>query len=193
MRRMFSEKQIKELSQKSIASVDSGEVNYIVGIDESGNMVKKPLYEDIDIASSLTFGYGSLTQIQGQAGYCKIRKTSEDELYIVLNFSLTNNSENSQALQNYISLELLLPEDIASKIYDLNGDTVAEAVASSSGITAGDIYTDEGILTAGYYSRKACVVNNYPVANKCNFQIRDGGTMTSGKTWNFTFRIFLTL
>ena len=69
MRRMYSENQIKNIVNQ--------------GIDENSI----PLYEEIDIASSVTFNYSGMSDIEASVGYCKIRRTKENELYIVLNFS----------------------------------------------------------------------------------------------------------
>lgn len=40
MRRMFSEKQIENLAKNKIEQVPSGTIVNVIGIDESGNIVK---------------------------------------------------------------------------------------------------------------------------------------------------------
>ena len=175
MRRMYSENQLKEVIQE--------------GIDEQS--IK--LYEDLDIASSLTITFGSLSGMTSEKQYCKIRKTKEDELYLVLNFSITNETESSISLGNNISLSLLLPEEIASKIYDVNGKTMHDQLVANAGITGGYAFMDNGVPTGGYFVSKIISFMNTLSANTASLQIRDAGNISAGATHNYTFRVFLTL
>ena len=174
MRKMWSKGQVENVIQKAI---DSGDIK---------------LYEDMQLSDIMTIDLNNL-ELVAEEGYCSIRKTKENELYAVINFSLENQTESSIALVNNITIQLSLPSEIASKIYDVNGKTIHDTLTSISGISAIIGFTDSGSPSAGFYSQRVFALNNNIGANACYFQLRDGGTIPAGKKWFFTLRMFLTL
>ena len=181
MRRMFSEKQIENLIKQMLVNNSQ----FVKQLIASQN-------EDVDISEDVEIrDYASLG-VTYEKGYIAIRKTAENELYIVCNFSVTNPTESAIAVGNGIFITWNnIPKEIGEKIYDVNGNTVE--VASNAGITACMGFTDTGIASAGYYSERVVVANNLNVANTMRFIPRDVGSIPAGATWNFTFRLFLTL
>ena len=174
MRRMFSEKQIKSLVNEGIESEE----------------IK--LYEDMDISDIMTIDKGGLDLVVTK-GYCSMKKTAENELYLVVNLNIANETESAISLSNNLSVILTLPDSIAEKIIDVDGTSVKEAVANNIPISATIGFTDGGTKIAGFYTSKVFVLNNIQQANKCAFQLRDGGSIPSNKNWYYTFRMFLTL
>ena len=176
MRRMFSEKQIETLIQKAI---DNGYIS---------------LYEDLNVAESIVvIPRAEIEGIDVDFGYCSIRKTREKELYLVLNFSLTNTTESTINVGSYLRFTLTLPEDVAKEIYDVNGKSVNQVSATEAGITSAQVYSDVGSPGAGYYNGYVMTLLNYNEVNKLNMQLRSYTNIAAGATHNFTFRLFLTI
>ena len=179
---MFSEKQIQEL----VKSLLVNNPDYMKQLIASLN-------EDVDISEDVEIRDYSSLGVTYEKQYIAIRKTAENELYIVLNFSVTNPTENGVALGNSIYITWTnIPKEVGDKIIDVDGNKVSE-VASNVGITATSAFTDTGVKSAGYYSERVMVVNNLNIANTLRCIIRDAGTIPAGATWNFTARLFLTL
>ena len=151
------------------------------------------LYEDIDIADAITFSTGGLPDLEITKGYCKLRKTKENELYIVLNFSIKNNGANAVNLLNNISASITLPSEIAKEIIDCNGNSVNDALENPAGISILTGASDSGYPTAGFNAFKIMEFTNGVASNVTSNQLRDGGTISAGATHNFSFRLFLTL
>ena len=88
---MFSEKQIQEL----VKSLLVNNPDYMKQLIASLN-------EDVDISEDVEIRDYSSLGVTYEKQYIAIRKTAENELYIVLNFSVTNPTENGVALGNSI-------------------------------------------------------------------------------------------
>ena len=149
------------------------------------------LYEDIDLTSS--FYFNEIVGITFEKGFCSLRKTKENELYIVVNFYAENTTESAINLGNLLSADFALPSEIAEKIIDVNGKSVHDTLSSFAGITGISGYTDQGSATAGFYSSAPVSVLNLLESDKMRFQYRSLGSISAGAKWNFTFRLFLTL
>ena len=179
MRKMFSKKQLQLLSIESVKKAM-----------EDGSL---PVYEEIDIEDYLTFDNGGITAISCELGYCKIRRTLTENLYIILNFKIKNESASNQSLGNYLFFELELPEEIASLIYDANGKTAKEAVGTESGISADMGFSDNGYPTVGYNQSRVVSLVNINKANTIRIHLRDMSTIDANDTWGMSFRTFLSL
>ena len=173
MRRMFSEKQIENIIKNAI---------------ENGSLV---LYKDLDISESLT--PATISGIDTELKYCRIRVSDDQVLSIVLNFSVENTTEAQISLGNSFGIAWLVPEELGKKIYDVNGKTINEALNTYAGITSGQSFNDNGIPTAGYYITRTCTMTNELASNVAKFNFRDLGNISASSKWEFTFRIFLTL
>ena len=171
MRKMYSKNQIKAIIQEAI---------------NNGGIT---LYQDTDISSAVSFP--EIENLAFDTQYCSIRKTKDKELYLVFNFSIENTGESSKSLANTVYLNVSLDEELAKQIYDVNGSSVAEQVVSEAGITGVNGFTDTGYPTAGYIVAKVFSVLHSTTVNRMRIQLRDGGTIPAGSTWNFTLRFFL--
>lgn len=175
MRRMYSKQQLAESIKDSI---ESGDIQ---------------LYDELDIADSLI--PNNPTGISTTLGYCRIRKTNDNNIIVVLNFSIKNDTESSISIGNNYNITWSVPSDISNKIYDLSGNTVAENPTgyATKGITSGQVYSDNGTVSAGFYNGFVMTFLNVSGANLSSFQMRGYGNIAAGATHNLTFRIFLTL
>ena len=173
-------------------SYDLVDGNWVYNSEDKTEVVGLPLYKDLDIASGIDIKVSGHSEITFEKGFCSIRKTKENELYIVVNFSMTNTGESSVTISNLAYMDITLPEEVAEKIYDINGKTVADTT-SNYGITGCQYYTDSGNLSSGFYTSNVCTIVNKTEANKMSAQLRGYGSIAPTATHNITMRVFLTL
>ena len=173
-------------------SYDYVEGHWVYNSKDVMELVGQPLYEDVDIATGIDIVVSDHSEITFEKGFCSIRKTKENELYIVINFAMTNTGESSVSVSNLLYMDITLPQEIAEKIYDINGKTVADTT-SAYGITGCQYYTDNGNVNVGFYTTNPCSIVNRTLANKMSAQLRGYGSIAAGATHHVTLRVFLTL
>ena len=208
MRRMYSQAELSAIIKEVfLADVASGQIDLPDLIEQALPEVD---FSDIDLVAktlkqvqanySLELNAENLslsTSLSGLTltiGYCKIEELN-NVLYVVLNFSLTNTTESSIAMGNYVRLAIRnLDESISEKIYDANNLPLSEAYASIVGITGCHVFHDNSNPTTGFSGANNCSVQREPnTAKGFNINIREAGSISAGDTRHYTGRFFLTL
>ena len=122
-------------------------------------------------------------------------------LSIIVNFILTNNTENDMTIYTgdyCVGRYQVLPSSIASKIFDIAGNSVAQANAGPKFITAVPmvVYDGETSTTATEYRDFTLYVENNNNANTLWLGVRHFNSsfvFKAGKSYYFTARIILDL
>ena len=117
-------------------------------------------------------------------------------LQIVVNFTLTNNTSGNVSSYVVFQLNVTLPANIATKIIDNEGNSVAETeVTNFAGITMGELYVSPNSTYAGSDTSMALCLHNTRYANTLIIRARphNGGSFTiaAGETKYFTGRLLL--
>ena len=150
MRKMFSEKQIQKLVEDPLSS---GEVAIVGKTLEQ----KEPNWE-YDISEELQTMLASDLEFSGFSKFLQYG----NELYFIIGGKIKNNSASQHTGACFTGqLTLELPEKIASKIYDEDGNKVSDTIASTVPII--NFRTELG--TSAYGIRTQFV--NYTQANQC--------------------------
>lgn len=191
-------------SQHLIANYNDG-TSTDLGAIFSGNVSISGYFEQgqanysgsIDISLHPTLSGCTLTKL-----YCRAQKINQ-KLSIVVNFSIANNTgsdiTNAQPRLRIASMYNSLPADIANKVYDMLGQTVADVsspdqvIIASSKVSCYDGYI---ITSPAVDENYELVLTNRNFANVYDVSIVSGNnpvTFENGKTYFFTGRITLDL
>ena len=180
MRKMFSKNQIKEIVNQGLLNEDVK----VKTIEQS-----EPNFEfNLDL-SNLN---GLPQDCEVEDVYTKIVQWNR-ELHIVFNFKITNNGESATtgftSTSNYIDL----PEEVAERIIDFAGKSVAESSAGVS-ICAG-VYNEGSQNYPEYLEalQRAFVIKNTGTANRMMLNIHDISAINPTKSLFITGRISLDL
>lgn len=172
MRRMFTEKQVKEMSVEALQSVESGTILDSLGIDENGKIVKGQAgggeeFTEIDIASKIN---GILRPTTST--YAKI-KYSKSMLYLVISGKLTASQSISSSDELLVdSADINIPDEVASKIFRANGTSLLENAGSTSEL---DTFI---------------VGSSYTLVNASGTRIADGVMIKSNSAKNISIRLY---
>lgn len=126
-------------------------------------------------------------------------------LYIVVNFSLTNNTGSDANMGTVASSQITLPSNIASKLFDLKNIPVSEAVGTSSTIpiaiqNANVLSSIDEVnyqynkalspkIILGHVGRSSPNIISITITRNSNNDV----IIPNGATWYFSARMFLTL
>ena len=108
-------------------------------------------------------------------------------IFIVLCCKLTNTTENNLQFNpvKYISL----PEDIASRIIDLEGKSVNDTGSSSNICSSIGLYGADAEL----YNQLVGTFQNQPSANQMRFRLVAALNVPANSSMYYSFREFITL
>lgn len=178
MRKMFSENQIKNI-------VNDGELKPITIEQQEPNWA-------YDITA-----FPSVTGTTGTPIFCRIQQLNQ-ELHIVLVGKVHNDTESDKTVYSMSGINVQLPEEIASKIYDVQGKT---AVESNTNIRISVNYAScfrDGSDTndlSKYVATAVMLIANSgdPNAITINFGSPVGIVLVAGKDTYFESRVSLDL
>lgn len=203
MRKMFSKKQIKEIANDNPIITGNASISGNLEVDGNVNVdgkVESATLKQLQANYSREFElipssspYTNLTVVQG---YNRLQQINQ-KLSIVINFSLTNDTESSMNLNSAVmNRELILPEDVASKIYDIENKKVSEVATAYCLITATPAYISTSKIYSGTIINKAYLYfANSATANNCQVMLlfSSSHTLPAGSTLYVSARLYLDL
>ena len=177
MRKMFSKKQIEEMNKNVL---QSGKFD-IVG----KTLLQKEANWEYDIIEGINSKLASDLAFTGYAKFVQY----QNELYLIVAGKIKNNAASQHTGACFTSnLSILLPEAIASKIYDEDGNKVSETPASTIPII--NFRTELG--TSAYGIRTQFV--NDTTANQCYLGLSAlTHTINAGASISVDIRLFILL
>ena len=211
MRRMFSEKQIKEMisagAQSEIAEALEGDISIggdlsVTGdqsvggdLEVTGDLQAKTIKQS-QPSYSVNLSIGSGSGISVEQIYSKLLIVN-NMLYIIVNCKLTNTTEESKTMYQIGGTnQIEIDSDVADKIYDLLGQKVSEVIASDTIICATLGEAKDG-SQPGSISTNSLSVNlvNLQAANQLKVQLysSNGVTIAAGASKYLTGRMFVSL
>lgn len=123
--------------------------------------------------------------------YCRF-EVLNNILYIVWNFKIKNLREYDAPL-NWLRIRFILPEDIADKIYDIDGHKVSES-GHANPITSDMLFYGSTSYPASIGARNTTFnLTHTSTANELEISCYIGEDLKSGVDTSFTARTFLTL
>ena len=182
---MFSEKQIGEVANEQLVDKDlkvktleQTEANW--SEDFSGDDFGATFPTGLEV----TYSYRRISRING-------------ELHIVLLFKIKNPTESSISVGNSNNIQIKnIPENIASLIYDVEGDPLSEDVNDIIPISACYYYTDSGTPTNGMYAGNVAPISRLQSSlapRGLRIALRNYPSVSAGATHNVLIRTSFTL
>ena len=113
--------------------------------------------------------------------------------YLVLNFKIKNNGEDSSSSFNYTIANVTVPESLGEKIYDFGGKKVSEAPT----LYESTVTTVDGFHSASSYpdvvNQRGYIILQHDAINKLAILYYTIPLIEPGKTIKVTARLALTL
>ena len=179
MRRMYSEKQLVQVIEEQDLkpkTLEQQEPNWAYDVEE----------------------FPSTTGCTSEVTFCRIQKIN-GELHIIMQGKVNNATGSDKTVYNLSGIYVTLPSEIASKIFDVNGNPASEGVASDVRITAApcQIYknSETGMNFSYTETRGLLYIMNTSQENRIliSFGVGAGVTLINDKDTYFEGRIFLDL
>ena len=112
-------------------------------------------------------------------------KNVNGEIKLTIKLTLTNNTSSQIAVGNANTFAFDIPEEISSKIKDMDEVLLNEQGRYGVGILAVNCYSDNGITTYYYSTKVLSIFRNQRKANSLMFQIRDMQSINANTTHHF--------
>ena len=120
-------------------------------------------------------------------------------LHVIVNFSLTNNTEEAKIVgsgYNYLGLtSLTLPSSIASKIVDIEGNRVSEANVTTDTLIASEpaqALKDKVLNSQSLFANARITLVNRNAENACSIAVALNGAVADRITLNPTESLYVT-
>ena len=184
MRRMYSQSQINQIVKNAIANglLNDVDINAKTLSQSSPN---------VSVDFSEIEPYVIDTGIEYKPKYCRLEEINK-VLHIIWNFGLKNpTAEIIQ--QNWLRINITLPEDIAKKIFDFNNKSVHE---NSSGhpITAFIVHSGSEDYPADLIPKPlTCIIQNTITPDVFSLNVYFGTRIKAGNELYSSGRVALTL
>ena len=177
-----------------LANMSSAAVGALAGQDVSVKTIEQT---NANWSADMSFSPGTLpSDVSYTAGFSKAIKIN-GEIHFIFHCKLTNSGGSSQTVFYLGAANILLPQAISEKIYDMEGNTVHEHVDSNVLITAGKatVCSSLSAISSAFGEINFGLFHSNNLIDRLSFQVAlsTGLAIPAGETRYISARVCLTL
>lgn len=186
--------EVEGLTSKGIAN--TGALANIGDGSFTGALTGKTIEQSEANYSAVIAAFPTITGGVSSAIFCRVQQLNKS-LHIIFVGSITNNGESPISFYSTSEVVITLPEGIADKLYDLNGDKVSESSPSEAVISGTMAWAskDKTRSMTNYLNNMIMFITNKATANRIgiSFGRTSNTTINAGESIYFDGRVELDL